>query len=190
MPSYRRPVSWLLALSVSTGIVFGVGASPAAACSCLDRSLSEYADEVVLAFVGEQVSREVVDEVADNGTVLSFDVDLVFKGEVGPSVSVRTHAQSSACGVDFDGAVGASVAVFDWRGQPSVNSCGSVVSLEELREVFGNGVEPARAAPATAEALADDESATDVVPALYLAAGAMAGLVLVVAIWTLRRQRS
>ncbi len=45
------------------------------------------ADDVAFAFTGKQTSRVVVDEVQDNGAVLTFDVDLVFKGDIGETVS-------------------------------------------------------------------------------------------------------
>ena len=142
MTTYRRVVASvvLVAMAGSAAIVFG--SKPASACSYDLSTLAEYADDVALAFAGKQTSRVVIDEVHDNGVVLTFDVDLVFKGDVGETISVRTHAQSSACGKDFSRVAKSGVAVFRWRGQPSVNQCRSVVSVEELEGVFGEGVQP------------------------------------------------
>lgn len=149
-------IRWLLVALVLTGlIVFGL-APPASACSCDNAELNEYAKDVAFAFVGQQTSREVVDEVLDNGAVLTFDVDLVFKGEVAETVSVRTHAQGSACGMDFSGLAETGVAVFMWRGQPSVNLCGSSVSAEELKAVFGPGVLPTDIASTSGDQRNDD----------------------------------
>ncbi len=135
----------LLVALVLTGLIVVGLAPPASACSCSAAELTEYADDVAFAFVGQQTSREVVDEVLDNGAVLTFDVNLVFKGVVAETVTVRTNAQGSACGMDFSTLGATGVAVFMWRGQPSVSLCGSAVTADELKAVFGPGVLPSEA---------------------------------------------
>ena len=142
MSTRRRLLGFVLLFPIAAALVVGFGPRPAAACSCQDSTLAEYADEVALAFTGEQTARVVLDEMEDNGAVLTFEVDQVFKGDVGETISVRTHAQGSACGMDFSGAAGSGVAVFTWRDQLSVSLCGSAVSVEELESVFGDGVPP------------------------------------------------
>ena len=122
----------------------GIAATPrtAHACSCGDRELSEYADDITVAFVGRQLERVVLDEVDDNGTALLFGVDRVYKGEAGPLIEVRTHAQESACGVDLGGMGVVGIAARTWRGDLSVHLCGSMVTAAELQDVFGEGHPP------------------------------------------------
>lgn len=108
----------------------------------MEEPLADRAARVAFAFEGTQVSRNVIDEVADNGAVLTFDVDLVYKGAVSETISVLTNAQGGACGVDYGRLGRVGVTVYEWRGEPSVNLCGSLVSVEELTAVFGDGAPP------------------------------------------------
>lgn len=124
----------------SAGIVATAG--PAHACSCVDLVLEDYGEDVAVAFTGRQIDRVVFDDIIDNGVVLLFEVATVYKGEVGSRVEVRTHAQSSACGTDFDMAGIAGVAAFMWRDELHVSQCGSAVSPAELEAVFGEGSPP------------------------------------------------
>lgn len=151
MSIHRRVLGFVLFSLMVSGLVVGSGLRPAAACSCVDSTLAEYADDVTLAFTGEQTSRVVIDEAQDNGAVLTFDVDRVFRGDVGETISVRTHAQGSACGMDFSRAEGSGVAVFTWRGQLTVSLCGSAVSVEDLESAFGDGVLPVASPPEITE---------------------------------------
>ena len=74
--------------------------------------------------------------VDDNGTALLFGVDRVYKGEAGPLIEVRTHAQGSACGIDLGGmGRGGGIVARTWRGDLSVNLCGSMVTAAELQDV-------------------------------------------------------
>ena len=124
--------------------LIGLAATPrtAHACSCIDRELSEYADDITVAFVGRQLERVVHDWVDDNGTALLFQVDRVYKGEAGPLIEVRTHAQGSACGMDLGGMGAVGIAARTWRGDLSVNLCDSMVTAAELQDVFGEGHPP------------------------------------------------
>ena len=122
----------------------GIAATPrtAHACSCIDLELSEYADDITVAFVGRQLERVVHDWVDDNGTALLFGVDRVYKGEAGPLIEVRTHAQGPACGIDLGGMGAVGIVARTWRGDLSVNLCGSMVTAAELQDVFGEGYPP------------------------------------------------
>lgn len=117
-------------------------ARTAQACSCVVRELSEYADDISVAFAGDQLERVVQDYVEDNGAALLFRVERVYKGEAGPLIEVRTHAQGPACGIDVGGQGTVGVVANQWRGDLSVNLCGSIVSIDELAEVFGEGYPP------------------------------------------------
>ena len=122
----------------------GIAATPrpARACSCIHQELSEYADDISVAFVGRQLERVVHDQFDDNGAALLFRVDRVYKGEAGPLIEVRTHAQESACGIDLGGTGAVGIAAWTWRGDLSVNLCGSMVTAAELQDVFGEGRPP------------------------------------------------
>ena len=84
-------------LTAAAIALVGIAATPrpAHACSCIHRELSEYADDITVAFVGRQLERVVHDQFDDNGAALLFRVDRVYKGEAGPLIEVRTHAQES-----------------------------------------------------------------------------------------------
>ena len=137
-----RLLRWLVLAAVLTAGTAVVGSGTAHACSCIVRELSEYADGVSVAFVGHQLALGVEDYFDDNGAVLLFGVDRVYKGEAGPLIEVRTHAQDSACGIDVGGRGTVGVVARQWRGDLSVNLCGSIVAIDELQEVFGEGYPP------------------------------------------------
>lgn len=119
-----------------------VTARTAQACSCVERELADYADGVAVAFVGHQLERVVQDYVEDNGAALLFRVERVHKGQAGPLIEVRTHAQGPACGIDVGGQGTVGVVANQWRGDLSVNLCGSIVAIDELEQVFGEGYLP------------------------------------------------
>lgn len=149
-----RRTSATLALGVALGSVLGVLTGPAEralACTCLETTLAEfvaqYPEAIVAAFTGTQTDRVVEDELADGGAVLTFDVDTVYAGDVGASIEVRTHAQSSACGLDFDGFGLVSLTATDFGGGPGVNLCSSRWPAAELEAQYGPGREPADVPP-------------------------------------------
>ena len=117
------------------------------ACSCAPATLSDYADEVDVAFVGRQIEGTV----DSGGLVLLLEVDRVYKGRAGPLIEVRTD-DSARCGTSFGGmgtigvAAGRSEESSEWGGlEPGdlyVDFCSSYVSIEELEEVFGAGYPP------------------------------------------------
>ncbi|MCY4665825.1 MAG: hypothetical protein OXC00_14300 [Acidimicrobiaceae bacterium] len=137
-----RLLRWLVLAAVLTAGTMVASSGTAHACSCMLRELSEYADGVSVAFAGHQLDRVVQDYVDDNGAALLFRVERVYKGEAGPLIEVRTHAQGPACGIDVGGQGSVGVVANEWRGDLSVNLCGSVVAIGELEEVFGAGYPP------------------------------------------------
>ena len=137
-----RLLRWLVSAAVLTAGTVVVNVGTAHACSCILRELPEYADGVSVAFVGHQLELVVQDYVGDNGAALLFRVERVFKGEAGPLIEVRTHAQGSACGIDVGDQGTVGVVASQWRGDLSVNLCGSIVEIDELKAVFGVGYPP------------------------------------------------
>lgn len=135
-----------LRLVLALTVVFAaVGATPgtAHACSCFVPDWPEYADEATVIFVGQQIVRVVHDEFVDDGATLTFHVDRVYKGEAGPLIAVRTHAQGeAACGLDLDGQGDVGVAVFNRRGYLSIDFCSSKIPIYELEDLFEDSHPP------------------------------------------------
>ena len=123
--------------------ILAVTPRTAHACSCEFRPLSEYADDVELAFAGRQLRRIVPASNEEAWKPLSvtlvFQVDQVYKGRAGPQVEVRTNQGSAACGLDLSGAGVTGIAAFPTKEGLGVGSCGSPVTIAELEEVFGEG---------------------------------------------------
>lgn len=138
----RRSTQLIILSAAFFGLLGVAFPGTAQACSCSGEKITEYADDVAIAFSGRQVDRVVFDEMQDNGTSLFFEVDEVFKGEAGPIIEVTTHAQGGACGIDMANAGRTGVAVFEWQGQLNVGLCGSVVPLDLLPAAFGEGSPP------------------------------------------------
>jgi hypothetical protein len=148
---------------------------PAYACSCVETTLEEQADELDYAFVGHQIGREQIDEMADNGVRLVFEVDRVYKGEVTTPFEVFTHAQESACGVSFNNAQ-TGVLAYKLQGKPSVGLCSQLMDTSEvqMKAVFGDGIVPA-AVPL------DEPEVDDSLPWLWLILAGAVGSVAAVA---------
>ena len=144
----RCTVLWVAGLSLlaATAVLAVLVGTPrtAHACSCAPRSpLSEYADDVDVAFAGRQVG-SFLDEDDRYMRILVFEVDRVYKGRVGPVVEVRTlRGGGAVCGVDFGGLGSVGIAERRSRnGDIFVSLCGGYVTVGELEDVFGAGYPP------------------------------------------------
>ena len=116
--------------------------------------LSEYADEVDVAFQGRQIERIPLEPDSDEldsdefllpgegPFTLVFEVDRVYKGVVGSRIEVYTWLGGASCGVSFDGRGLVGVAAFARGSELRVDVCASPVSIGDLEEVFGDGVPP------------------------------------------------
>ena len=106
------------------------------------RHLSEYADDVELAFAGHQLRRIVPASNEEAwkpwSVTLVFQVDQVYKGQAGPQVEVRTNQGSAACGLDLSGAGVTGIAAFPTKEGLRVDTS-SPITIAELEEVFGEG---------------------------------------------------
>lgn len=137
-----------VALLVTPGI--------AHACSCVEETLADYADEVAVAFTGRQIDRIEHPSTLANGwssadpVTLVFEVNRVYKGTVGPLVEVLTVRETPSCGIDFGGKGTVGVAAFSrsphsqagLENDLQVGWCGSRVTITELEDVFGSGNPP------------------------------------------------
>ena len=149
---YRSPVGSVLRLVGVCALVAAVTISTlvvtsqtAHACSCGETPLSEYADEVDVAFVGSQVSRTKYEERYDwpLRAALVFRVGRVYKGEIGPLVEVHTNAGGAACGLYRTGLPAGPVVAYQDRGTLWTSWCSSdLVSIVEFVDVFGPGHRP------------------------------------------------
>ena len=118
------------------------GAAPAAACSCVIRSVPELVDDADVV-----VTARLTDRVADRQqAVLTFHGSERFKGDLSPGFEVETSAQSSACGLT--GLVeGRRYVVFadEANGELSATSCGGTAParpglVEKVESVTGPGM--------------------------------------------------
>ena len=146
---YRRPkmkavlrVAGAFALALPAMVTtLAATAEPARACSCSGAPLSEYADEVTVAFVGTQVSRTTYEEdIADftlRRAVMVLEVEWVYKGEVGPRIEIHSNADGPACGIAFSSHSATGVVAFERRGRLRAGACDNPVGIDKLEEVFG-----------------------------------------------------
>lgn len=141
----RKFLARALAALIVTVTGAAAGTGTAHACSCVDQPLADYADEVAAAFVGVQTDRNVEDGFSDGGAVLTFDVDRAFVGDVQTPFTVRTNAQSSACGLDTSNLGQVAVVAFGSDDGPYISLCGSLRSVDEVAGIFGTGFEPSAA---------------------------------------------
>jgi len=119
--------------------VFGLGwallgpAPPVQACSCAHNSNRELIDMADIAFVGTVV--KVDDPLAaplpdgtrilDGGrkVTITYRVDQVLKGRLGPTVDVESVASGAACGVAGDPGRQLALAVFESGQKLTTNLC-------------------------------------------------------------------
>lgn len=135
-------------LAAATISVLVATPGSAHACSCIGSPLSYYAHEITHAFVGTQVSRDTYDEVVSDfplrRAAMVLEVELVYKGEVGPRIEIHSNADGPACGIDFGYYPGAGVVAFERDGRLWAGACTNPVGIDELEEVFGAGYPPNR----------------------------------------------
>ncbi|HKX74530.1 MAG TPA: hypothetical protein VJR05_03990 [Acidimicrobiia bacterium] len=120
-----------------------VSAGPAYACSCMEAQPREMLEFGPTAFVGTITGVTAAGQGPIGAQhLLTFEVETVLAGEVGPLVEVLTADNSAACGID--GTVGARMAVFatDEGGQLSSSLC-SVTDADQALAALGPGTPPA-----------------------------------------------
>ncbi len=138
----RKYGALILIAAVFCAILAGTPRT-AHACSQPEyRHLSEYADDIELAFAGHQLRRIVPTSDEDAGkswsVTLVFQVDRVYKGQAGPQVELRTNQGGADCGLDLSGAGITGIWAFSTREGLGVNTS-SPITIAELEEVFGEG---------------------------------------------------
>ena len=144
MTFFRTTALTIIAL-ITAGIALVALPRPAEACSCMGTPLSEYADEVDVAFTGWQIGRfqpsgPVLHSSDD--TLLVLRVDRVFKGRAAPLITLVTVVESASCGTDFRGRGAVTVVASMWGDDLRVGLCDSRHTVDEFEESFGPGYPP------------------------------------------------
>ena len=131
--------------------------SAASACSCMGTTLGEQAADLDYVFTGQLIASETIDDVADNGLRLVFEVERVYKGEITTPFTIYSHAQGSACGVSFTENVTTGVVAREWQGVPNTSLCDQVMDVSKagLARQFGDGIAPLRFDPALLDSAGD-----------------------------------
>ena len=142
-----RATGSLVIAAMITLAAFVMTPEAAHACSCAQTTLSEYADEMDVAFAGRQIDRNA----DSDGVTLLLEVHRVYKGQAGPFIEVRTGYGGGDCGTEFDrvGTTGVAASIrgeHGWwvgeKGDLLVDFCSSHVTIDELEDVFGAGYPP------------------------------------------------
>ena len=139
MRRVARPVRLLLAL-VLAGVGVVAGASPCLACSCASVPPTKLLADADAAFVGE-----VVETVVDHeGTTQTFEVDGVYKGDLGPTVEVWAQLGGgtiNTCHVVFPEGERRALVLERSGGRWSTTSCW-LVTEAQLTRIAGAPVPP------------------------------------------------
>ncbi len=160
-----RATGSLAIAAMITLAAFVMTPEAAHACSCAQTTLSEYADEVDVAFAGRQIDRNA----DSDGVTLLLEVHRVYKGQAGPFIEVRTGYGSGDCGTEFDllGTTGVAASIRGehgwWVGEEGdllVDFCSSHVTIAELETVFGAGYPPDDTIPPQEEPNAEEPNDT------------------------------
>ena len=144
MTFFRATALTIIAM-ITAGIALVASPRPAGACMCIDTPLSEYADEVDVAFTGWQIGRfqpsGPVLHSADD-TLLVLRVDRVFKGRAASLITLVTVVDEGSCGIDFRGSGTVTVVASMWEEDLRVGLCDSRHTVDEFEESFGPGYPP------------------------------------------------
>ena len=143
--TFLRTTALTIIALITAGIALVALPRTAGACMCLGTPLSDYADEVDIAFTGQQIGRfqppgPVVS--TDDDTLLVLRVHRVFKGRAAPLITLVTALESASCGIDFRELGTVAVAAYMWEGDLRVGLCDSLYTVDEFEEAFGPGYPP------------------------------------------------
>jgi|GEM_PF-1201903 len=122
---------------------------PAEACSCMmPPGPAEEMERQEVVFSGEvtEIAEPEVIESSGDPVTITFDIDTVWKGEIGAQAEVQTAYSSATCGYYFE--LGQSYLVYgstNEDGQTWVNLCSRTATLDRATEdlsILGEGVRP------------------------------------------------
>ncbi|GGG00620.1 hypothetical protein GCM10010912_51840 [Paenibacillus albidus] len=197
---FRSPLLIIMSVLLMATALLTVRPEVTYACSCvvpgapleeLERSAAVFSGEVVSV----EAKPSVVQSSGDPVTV-TFNVQTIWKGEVGSTVTVTTAMSSASCGFEFT--EGESYLVYSHKGEGSdglkVSLCSRTTLLSgaaEDKEALGPGISPgSRATPAgtdntgISKGTADDKGT----PILLYAGLSLAAVLLIAVILRVVRQ--
>ena len=99
----------------------------ARACTFPVRPLEEYSEEIAVAFFGREIDRREEGQQV----VLTFEVDRVYKGEVGPRISFDVFGPESSCS-DFIPSGVTAVLAQDGVGDLYIGCCNPASSQKQI----------------------------------------------------------
>ncbi len=143
--TYLRTTALTIITLITMGVALVALPRPAGACSCGSAPLSEYADEVDIAFTGQQIGRfQPPGPVVSSGapTLLVLRVHRVFKGQTAPLIKLVTVFDEVSCGIDFRGRGTVAVVADIREGDIRVGLGDSRHTVDEFEEAFGPGYPP------------------------------------------------
>jgi hypothetical protein len=151
-----------------------VGVHPAWACKCIaPPSDAQAARNSAAVFTG--VAEASTDDPGTGPTKWSFQVDEVYKGDVGDHEQVSASNQSASCGLQFD--LGQRYAVFALAGNSEglhTNSCTNTRPWPDGRPLSLGGLEPHTPASNSEGGGAGTSVGALVLGAILVGAGAVA----------------
>ena len=142
--TYLRTTALTIIALITMGVALIALPRPVGACSYMDTPLSEYADEVDIAFTGQQIGRfePRVPVTSADDTLLVLRVHRVFKGLTAPLITLVTVLESPSCGIDFRGRGTVAVVADEREGDLWVTLGDSRHTVDEFEEEFGPGYPP------------------------------------------------
>lgn len=140
---------------LAAALVFGPGAQPAGACTCLVRDRAAQIEAAQVVFTG--VAHRVRD-VAPDRLAATFDVTAVFKGAAPRRVSIATASQPEACGTPFR--EGKAYAVFATGSALSLTTGLCSGTTDDVTVLAGLTSRPPSALGATAPRFSPAQSRT------------------------------
>ncbi|HEY7478399.1 MAG TPA: hypothetical protein VIB62_09190 [Actinomycetota bacterium] len=134
MNRVARPAGVVLLLMIA-GIGVIAGANPCLACSCASTRPAEVLADADAAFVGRAVETRVDDE----GTTQVFEVDGVYRGELGPTVEVWAQIGTGvvdSCAVTFPEGERRALVLSRDGGRWTTSIC-SLITETQLERIVG-----------------------------------------------------
>ncbi len=144
--SLFRTFCRLAVVITAAGAVLVATPGPAQAHICWPPPLSEYADDVDVAFIGRQIDQ--IHNSGDDYDTLLFEVEWVYKGDTGALLEARTSPEPLYPWEFYPEMV--AIAAYELDGRLTVDVCTSIyydVQFHEFYEVFGPGYPPGSTPP-------------------------------------------
>lgn len=117
----RRRLGALIAAALLLAVAgIWVAPAPAYACTCRPSTEAEQLERASVVFIGTVIS----DRASGDTRTYTFAVDRVYRGQVETTQTVKTHVDSSACGLELPGGGPYVVLGFVQNDEILASSCG------------------------------------------------------------------